>query len=197
MRGRIDPKDVRVVFNVLKAILAGLVLGLLLVGLTKGAGRTPASVSVPATLSEQRDSIVAAAAREAGVPVLLALAVSHVENWTGDSMAVSWAGKQDSQTVRRAIAGEQRAIDTLGAVGLMQVLPKKWWHAFENECGCGSLFDRRRNACKGVRILKYYLAQQPTVDQALRGYHGSLRHHGQGDGYASAVLEQMTRLAAR
>jgi hypothetical protein len=149
----------------------------------------------PASLSEQRDSIVAAEARKAGVPVLLALAVSHVENWTGDSMAVSVAGKQDSVTVRRAIMGQQRAIDMLGAVGLMQVLPRAWWHSFENECGCGSLFDRQRNACKGVRVLAFYLAREPTVDRALRGYHGSLRHHGQGDGYTAAVLEKMTRLS--
>lgn len=150
---------------------------------------------VPPTLDEQRDSIVAAAARKVGVPVLLALAVSHVENLGGDSMAVSNAGRQDTTTIRRAIAGDQRAIDSLGAVGIMQVLPRVWWHSFENECGCGSLFDRQRNACKGNHILRYYLTREPTVDRALRAYHGSLRHHGQGDDYARAVLEQMTRLS--
>jgi len=160
------------------------------------ADGTAAMITRPSlTLSEERDSIVAAEARKIGVPVLLALAVSHVENWTGDSMAVSWAGKQDTVTIRRAIAGQQRAIDTLGAVGIMQVLPRAWWHSFEEECGCGSLFNRRRNACKGVRVLAFYLAREPTVDRALRGYHGSLRAHTQGDGYASAVLEQMTRLS--
>lgn len=156
---------------------------------------TAVSLALSQSLSEQRDSIVATEARRAGVPVLLAIAVSHVENFGGDSMAVSWAGRQDTASVRRAIAGEQRAIDSLGAVGLMQVLPSKWWHSFEEDCGCGSLFDRQRNACKGVRILRYYLAQQPTVDKALRGYHGSLRHHGQGDGYSASVLEKMTKLS--
>lgn len=161
--------------------------------------QTPADgtavVFVPPDLDAQRDSIVAAEARRVGNPVLLALAVSHVENWGGDSMAVSNAGRQDTMTVRRAIAGEQRAIDSLGAVGLMQVLPRLWWHSWENECGCGSLFDRQRNACKGNYILRYYLRREPTVDRALRAYHGSSRHHAQGDGYAAAVLEQMTRLS--
>jgi hypothetical protein len=183
--------------------LIGIVLSLLIAatGPLRQAPADGTRVVLPppitATLSEQRDSIVAVEARRAGVPVLLALAVSHVENWTGDSMAVSVAGRRDTVTVRRAIAGDQRAIDTLGAVGLMQVLPRKWWHAFEDDCGCGSLFDRRRNACKGVRVLQFYLAQQPDVDRALRSYHGSLHHHAQGDGYAAAVLERMTRLAAR
>ena len=36
------------------------------------------------TPSVQRDSIVAIEARKANVPVSLALAVSHTENWTGD-----------------------------------------------------------------------------------------------------------------
>lgn len=151
----------------------------------------------PLTLSEQRDSIVAAEARAAGVPVLLAVAVSHVENFGGDSMAVSRAGRQDSATVYGASTGDQAAIDSIGAVGLMQVYPRKWYHAFEPDCGCGSLFDRRRNACKGVRVLRYYLARETTVDRALRGYHGSLRLHSAGDGYTAAVLEKMTELAAR
>lgn len=159
-------------------------------------GTTVTIMLPPLSLSEARDSIVAAEARRAGVPVLLALAVSHVENYGGDSMAVSVAGKQDTATVRRAIAGQQRAIDTLGAVGLMQVLPRVWWHRFEEECGCGSLFDRRRNACKGVRVLAFYLEREPTVDRALRGYHGSLRRHALGDDYAASVLQQMTKLAA-
>lgn len=145
------------------------------------------------SVSDQRDSLVAQEARRAGVPVRLAIAVSRVENWSGDSMAVSVAGARDTATIRRAVAGDPVAIDVLGAVGLMQVLPRKWWHTFETECGCGSLFDRRRNACKGVRVLGYYLVREKTVDAAVRGYHGSLRLHTAGDGYASAVLEQLAR----
>jgi soluble lytic murein transglycosylase-like protein len=118
------------------------------------------------TLSEQRDTIVAQEARRAGAPVALSIAVSHVENWTGDSMAIS----------------------TRGAVGLMQVLPKYWQHEFEEECGCGSLFQRRLNACKGVRVLAFYLKQQKTTALALRAYHGSLHLHTAGDDYIASVL---------
>ena len=123
------------------------------------------------TISEQRDSLVAQEARRAGVSVPLALAVSHVENWTGDSMAVS----------------------PRGAVGLMQVVPKYWQHEFEEECGCGSLFQRRLNACKGVRVLSFYLKQQKTTALALRAYHGSLNLHTAGDDYIGSVLDQLAR----
>src|SRR6266550_1517081 len=66
------------------------------------------------TLSQQRDSIVAYEARRARVPVPLAIAVSHAENWGGDSTALS----------------------SSGAVGLMQVMPRTWQHSFEPECSC-------------------------------------------------------------
>lgn len=157
-----------------KAYVAGVVvaLSLLFWTLTAGVPADGTHVNIeytPATLSEQRDSLVAREARRADVPVSLALAVSHVENWTGDSMAVS----------------------SRGAVGLMQVLPRYWQHEFEEECGCGSLFIRQRNACVGVRVLRHYLDKQPTVDKALRAYHGSLQLHTAGDQYVSLVLERM------
>jgi transglycosylase-like protein with SLT domain len=134
-----------------------------------------AAASEP-SLSDQRDSIVAEEARSAGVPVALSIAVSHTENWTGDSMAVS----------------------RVGAVGLMQVMPRYWEHKFEKECGCGSLFMRRLNACKGVRVLRFYLDSLPTVDDALRAYHGSNKPwlHAAGDAYVRSVLEQLTRVAS-
>lgn len=123
------------------------------------------------TPSQQRDSIVADEARRAGVPPRLAIAVSHTENWTGDSGAISSAG----------------------AVGLMQVRPQLWQHAFEAACGCGSLFVRRVNACKGVRVLKLYLDSLPSVDVALRAYHGSNkpRLHQAGDVYVGTVLDRL------
>lgn len=130
---------------------------------------TTVAHSVQHPPSEQRDSIVAAEARRAGVPVGLALAVSHVENTSGDSMAVS----------------------KRGAVGLMQVLPKYWQHSFEDECGCGSLFLSKRNACVGVRVLGSYLKQHKTTALALRAYHGSLDYHQAGDQYVSSVLDQL------
>jgi len=132
---------------------------------------TTVALTPPMSLSEQRDTIVASEARRAGVSVDLALAVSHVENWTGDSMAVS----------------------PRGAVGLMQVLPKYWQHEFETECGCGSLFQRRLNACKGVRVLAFYLKQQKTTALALRAYHGSLHLHSAGDDYIASVLDRLVQ----
>lgn len=125
-------------------------------------------VPPPMALSDQRDTIVAQESRRAGVPVRLALAVSHVENTSGDSMAVS----------------------KRGAVGIMQVLPKYWQHEFEDDCGCGSLFARRRNACVGVRVLGRALQKYKTTNQALRAYHGSLKLHAAGDKYISDVLDQ-------
>lgn len=135
------------------------------------ADGTYVSVSVPPpvmSLSDQRDTIVAQEARRAGVSVRLALAVSHVENTSGDSLAVS----------------------KRGAVGIMQVLPKYWQHEFENECGCGSLFARRRNACVGVHVLGRALQKYKTTTQALRAYHGSLHLHDAGDQYISQVLDR-------
>ncbi len=122
----------------------------------------------PLSLTEQRDSLVAEEAQRADVPVDLAIAVSHVENWSGDSMAVSKAG----------------------AVGLMQVLPKYWQHAFEEECGCGSLFQRRRNACVGVRILAQYHTQYKTWGKTVRAYHGS-HNRPAGHDYSDAVLDRL------
>lgn len=126
------------------------------------------TAAITLTASQERDQIVTLEAQQAGVPVSLALAVSHVENTSGDSMAVSSAG----------------------AVGLMQVLPKYHQHAFEAECGCGSLFLRHRNACVGVRVLKQYRLQQGTWEGALRAYHGSLRLPTVGRKYVASVLDQ-------
>jgi len=121
-------------------------------------------------VSEQRDSIVALEARRVGNPVGLAIAVSHTENWTGDSAAVSSAG----------------------AIGIMQVMPF-WQHSFEADCGCAPLTNRRANACRGNHVLRLYLDSLPTVDLALRSYHGSNkpRLHAAGDGYVATVLERI------
>lgn len=138
------------------------------------ARRPGESTTPPAarSLSEQRDSIVRLAAVRAGVKPELAIAVSHVENWTGDSTVVSSAG----------------------AIGLMQVMPR-WRHSFEDECGCGPLENRWRNACVGAFILREALDSQPDVDRALRTYHGSNkpRLHLIGDRYAAAVLQELAR----
>ena len=101
------------------------------------------------TLSQVRDTLVSAAARRWGVDPALAVAVSHVENWTG----------------------QPRAISSRGAVGLMQVMP---FHLGRFP-GCApvsplaavlnvqtvlrqeDLYDPVINVCYGVRLLRHYL----------------------------------------
>lgn len=157
----------------------GILLALLLLALMIPLHSTrPADTSTssppppPRDLSVERDSIVAQEARRAGVSTSLAIAVSHVENHSGDSLAVSRAG----------------------ATGIMQVLPSFWQHAFEPECGCGSLLNRRRNACVGVRVLQLHLKRFRSVDKALRAYNGPLQFRDSGDKYVSAVLERLVLL---
>lgn len=125
------------------------------------------AAQITRSLSEQRDSIVAFEATRFGVPVAVALAVSHVENTRGDSAVVS----------------------TRGAVGIMQVLPHYWSRRFEPLCGRGSLVDRERNACVGVLVLAQYHAQLGSWDRALRAYNGALHKHTAGDVYVASVLE--------
>ena len=85
----------------------------------------------------------------------------------------------------------------IGAVGLLQVMPKYWAHSFEAECGCGDLTIRRLNACKGVRVLRHYLDSTRTVDAALRAYNGATKPHlhAAGDTYVSSVLQRLTLVA--
>lgn len=123
------------------------------------------------TLSEERDSIVSFEATRFGVPVGVALAVSHVENTRGDSAAIS----------------------ARGAVGIMQVLPRYWSRSFVGLCGSGSLADRTRNACVGVLVLAQYHAHLGSWDRALRAYDGALHAHSAGDIYVAAVLEELAR----
>lgn len=104
------------------------------------------------TRTRERDSIIRVEARRAGVPAELAVAVSHVEDTSGDSLALS----------------------NRGAVGIMQVLPTYWLDAFPNECyGGRSLFDRARNACVGVHVLRLYHARYGTWTRTFCAYHGS------------------------
>jgi soluble lytic murein transglycosylase-like protein len=137
------------------------------------AAKPVAPLVILPDFSGERDSLVAQEAHRAGVPTLLAVAVSHVENPDGDSLAVSRAG----------------------AVGLMQVNPRVWRTAFLAECGVGSLLGRRRNACVGVRVLLRYIGRETSIDRALRAYNGSTGFRGAGDRYTAAVLEEIVRLS--
>jgi len=103
--------------------------------------------------SEARDSIIAEEARAAGMPVALALAISHTENWGGDSTAVH----------RRS-----------GATGLMQVMPTIWADSFFVECGDQPLTWRRRNACVGIQVALKYYRELGNWEDALRAYVGDV-----------------------
>lgn len=102
------------------------------------------------TISARRDSIVAAQARKWGVPPALAVHVSHVEDWSGDSTATSPAG----------------------AVGIMQVQPRLWAHTFDADCGPAPLVNMEKNACVGVHVLTWYYQQTNEWATALRSYNG-------------------------
>jgi soluble lytic murein transglycosylase-like protein len=103
------------------------------------------------TPSQWRDRVVAQEARRAGVSPALAVAVSHVENWSGDRFAISRTGC---------------------CLGVMQVNVSVWSKAFLEECGEHSLTDVRTNACVGVMILRHYLHRTRSTHQALAAYYG-------------------------
>lgn len=121
------------------------------------AGRSGATPANPTPVlfggpSEERDSIVAFEARQAGMDPALAIAVSHVENWSGDSTAVH---------------------PRSGAVGLMQIMPF-WSDSFQVECyGASDLTTRRRNACIGTRIAVRYFRECGNWNCALTWYVGA------------------------
>lgn len=102
------------------------------------------------SLSARRDSIVAAQAQKWGVPAKLAVHVSHVEDWSGDSTATS----------------------PTGAVGIMQIQPAIWGHVFDADCGTASLVNMTKNACVGVHVLTWYYQQTNEWATALRLYNG-------------------------
>lgn len=137
----------------------------------------------------ERDSIVAAAGMYAGMSPTLAVAVSHVEDWKGDSTARNTKS---------------------GALGLMQVMTF-WADSFNIECGMGSLTGRWRNACVGTHIAVRYFQECGDWDCALFKYVGAtcttedtVEHCRQklrvGDEYVHNVMRQFgrtERIAAR
>ncbi len=98
-------------------------------------------------MSERRDSVVLREARWAGLPERIAYAVTHAENWGGDTTAVS----------------------TAGAVGVMQIMPVHW-DAWRVECyGDRKIVDMHRNACIGVHLLLDYHGEAVATREALLG----------------------------
>ena len=127
------------------------------------AMHTPASIPIvkvlvvnqaPLTsfsLSVQRDSLVARAARKARepmVPVWLALSIAHAENWGGDSTAVN---------------------PFSGAIGLGQIHPVNFGRF--PECG-ENILNRHTNVCYMIRILQ--LCKAGTLALTLNCYGGAV-----------------------
>jgi soluble lytic murein transglycosylase-like protein len=68
---------------------------------------------------------------------------------------------------------DPRAKSSVGAIGLMQVMP---FHAGNWGCSSGNLFDIEANICHGVAILADNLKSAHTLPSALLGYNGCV--HG-------------------
>jgi hypothetical protein len=140
--------------------------------------------TVVLSTTEFRDYVVSFEAQRAGVPVEMALAVSHAENGSGLVDARSYAG----------------------AIGIMQVMPYKrdgvtplWLHAWRDDCYgttngmLTQLEDPWRNACIGNRILlTYFRLCNDDWDCALRKYNGAERFKEAGDLYIASVLSRLS-----
>jgi len=124
------------------------------------------------TLSERRDSIVSQEARRFEVPWLIAYAVTHAENYSGNPEAISSAG----------------------AVGIMQIMPKHH-EAYHEECYRGRVIvDMQRNACIGVNLLRDYREAEGSWGAALRRSLG-FRHNIQAwMDYTDDIIDHMVAL---
>lgn len=126
-------------------------------------------------LPQQRDSFMAWEARRWGAPPELMIAIGRVEDPTGDSTARS----------------------PVGAVGIGQVMPA-WQHAFEEDCGCRPLIDRRANACRAVHIFLTYRDSLHSVAPTLVAYVGARTKtasgHRAGDAYVRQVFDAYVKV---
>lgn len=122
--------------------------------------------------SERRDSVALREARRFGVPRRIVYAVTHSENFGGDSTAVS----------------------TAGAVGILQIMPMNH-DAYREECyGDRHITDMARNACIGVNLLREYREQEGSWSAALRRYVGFKRNVQAWMSYADDIIDHMVGL---
>jgi soluble lytic murein transglycosylase-like protein len=138
----------------------------------------------------RRDSVVAHAAAEWGIPIPIALAVTWVENCTD----------------RKCEGYDSTAVSSAGAVGIMQVMP--FWgpggeYDLSGQCTKQSdppwswlvtprnLVDMEINACIGMIVLKQYKEMYGDWNSALRAYNGALYKKEAGDNYVSKIVERL------
>jgi soluble lytic murein transglycosylase-like protein len=89
---------------------------------------------------------------------------------------------------------EPRATSSVGARGLMQVMP---FHAGKWGCASNDLFDIDANICHGVQILADNLKHSRNLPAALRRYNGCVRGANTPDcfRYAGKVYRYARRTA--
>lgn len=89
---------------------------------------------------------------------------------------------------------EPRAMSSVGARGLMQVMP---FHAGNWGCSSGDLFDIDANICHGVQILADNLKHSRNLPAALQRYNGCVRGTNTPDcyRYAGKVYRSARRTA--
>lgn len=122
----------------------------------------------PPTSRVIHEYMIASEARRAGLDTSLAIAISRWENPQSDPRVWSYNGC---------------------CVGLMQVNVYYWDGIYSEDCGERGLYDPRTNACYGVRIFLWHLAQESgDTLRALAAYSGFAR------GYVKRVLERKATL---
>ncbi len=126
------------------------------------------------SLSEhRRNNAVRYAAKRWGVPLNILSAVSHAENYSGDSAAVN----------RRT-----------GAIGILQIHPVNF-KTLDSVChGPGDMTNLRRNACYGAVLLKGYKDQTGSWSAALKLYLGYKTNTRALISYMDDVIDHMAGL---
>ena len=121
----------------------------------------------------RRNTAVRYEAKRWGVPYRIAYAVSHAENFSGDSTAVN---------------------KRTGATGVMQVHPMNFG-TFDFECyGPGDMTNLRRNACTGMLLLRGYYDLTGSWGAALRKYVGFKTNIDALLSYTDDIIEYMVGL---
>jgi len=121
----------------------------------------------------RRNAAVRYEARRWDVPYRIAYAVSHAENYNGDSTALN---------------------PRTGAIGILQIHPVHFG-ALAGVCyGSGSMTNLKRNACYGMKILRGYYDQTGSWSAALRKYLGYKTNTKALLAYLDDVIDHMAGL---